>query len=137
MIIEKHWFNRFDCAFLYLHKERAGYITIGYDRSNLRFRHLLFVRVFSLLFVDNGIIIFFQVFVGERYDVFFGQFGHAVDGSNFIFPVCAVDKWVDKHIGTSFVAFHVLQFTELEIVDVRFQHFLVELSGTELLDFAE
>lgn len=50
------------------------------------------VEVFSLLFVDNGIIIFFQVFVGERYDVFFGQFGHAVDGSNFIFPVCAVDK---------------------------------------------
>ena len=35
-------------------KERAGYIKIGYDRSNLRFRHLLFVRVFSLLFVDNG-----------------------------------------------------------------------------------
>ena len=90
-----------------------------------------------MLLIDHGIIVFLQILVGKGCDILFGQFGHAVDGGYFVFPVCAVDEGVDKHIGTSFIAFHALQFVELEVVDVGLQHLFVKFSGTEFLDFTQ
>ena len=90
--VEEYGFDGLHCTLLYGGKERTCHIPVGYDGSNLRLRHLLLVRVFALFLVDNGIIIFFQIFVGKGHDILFGQFSHTVNGSHFVLPVCSVNE---------------------------------------------
>ena len=89
-IIQEYRFNRSHYACLNFFQESADCIAVHHDRSDFRLRHLLLIRVFALLLVDNGIVIIFQIFVGKSYDVIFCQFRHAVESSHFIRPVATV-----------------------------------------------
>ena len=90
--VEEYRFDGLYCILLYGGKEWTCHIPVGYDGSNLRFCHLLLVRVLALFLVDNGIIILLQIFIGKGYDILFGQFSHAVDGGYFVLPVCSVNE---------------------------------------------
>ena len=77
---------------LNLLEEAACGVAVHHDGSDCRLAHLLLVRVFALLLVDNGIVVVLQIFIGKVHDILFGQLRHAVQGGDFVGPVASVYK---------------------------------------------
>ena len=122
---------------LNLHEEGTLLVAVRHDRRNGRLGDLLLIGILTLTLIDYGIVLGTELLVGPGHHLLLRDLREAIHATYDIGPLLAIDKGIDKHIGTTLVRVHHLHHLRFEVVDRGLQERLVPLAATQQLHLAE